>query len=89
MPRTMAEPAPTRHDAGMPTFTHYIDQYVRDKQRQGTFNSPRTELDYRRTLELHAEDVNNRDPANVERKHIKITLNRWDSCSPTSVAKYL
>ena len=58
-------------------FRAAIDLYVADMRSAGRINSPRTELSYRRTLELHAIDVGNRDPRTIGREECKLTLARW------------
>ena len=58
-------------------FTAAIDEFIADKRSEGRINSPRTEAGYRLTLETHAADVGNRDPATVGREDVKRTLRRW------------
>lgn len=58
-------------------FTDAIDDFFIDMRQQGRIKSPRTEVSYRRTLELHAEDVQNRDPRYTNRDDVKRTLRRW------------
>jgi site-specific recombinase XerD len=58
-------------------FVDAIDRFVEDMRMQGRINSDRTEERYRRTLELHNDDVNGRDPSLIGREDIKTTLRRW------------
>lgn len=58
-------------------FTAAIDLFVTDRTSQGRINSPATERDYRATLLVHAEDVDNRDPRKTGRDDVKATLRRW------------
>ncbi len=58
-------------------LTNAIDAYVEDMRLLGRINSPATERDYRGTLQLHAKDVSNRDPALTNRDDVKQTLRRW------------
>jgi integrase/recombinase XerD len=58
-------------------FTDAIDDFFLDMRQQGRIKSKRTEVSYRRTLELHAEDVGNRDPRYTNRDDVKKTLRRW------------
>ena len=44
---------------------------------QGRLNSESSVRGYRGTLDAHAEDVGNRDPAKVGREDVKRTLRRW------------
>lgn len=84
-PRTLSRPAhvPIVDDAPM-RFDQYVDRFIEHKQRFGDFNSPATLRSYRGTLYAHAEDVDQRDPANTTREHVLTTLSRWDgSCSNT------
>jgi integrase/recombinase XerD len=66
-------------------MTAAIDEFVLDMTASGRFNSPRTEASYRRTLELHADDVENRDPRYTNRDDVKRTLRRWSG--PNTKAK--
>jgi site-specific recombinase XerD len=66
----MSETAPVR-------FSQAIDTFVEDQRAEGRINSPATEREYRGTLTKHAEDVDNRDPANTSRDDVKRTLTRW------------
>lgn len=58
-------------------FRDAIDSYIADQQADGRINSRHTERDYRYTLECHADDVDNRDPAKTGREDVKRTLARW------------
>jgi integrase/recombinase XerD len=58
-------------------FVQAIDLYIVDQQVEGRINSPNTEREYRGTLNRHAEDVDNRDPAYTNRDDVKRTLARW------------
>jgi integrase/recombinase XerD len=58
-------------------FSRAIDHYIQDMQTQGRLNSPSSVRGYRSTLEAHADDVSNRDPAYVGREDVKRTLRRW------------
>ena len=66
----MSETAPVR-------LSQAIDLFVVDQRAEGRINSPNTEREYRGTLNKHAEDVDNRDPAYTNREDVKRTLNRW------------
>ena len=59
-------------------FVRAVDLYIADQRADGRINSPATERDYRYTLGCHADDVDNRDPANTTRDDVKRTLGRWD-----------
>ncbi len=52
-------------------FYAAIDLYVDDMISEGRFTSPLTERGYRATLDVHAEDVGNRDPRHVGREDVK------------------
>ncbi len=54
-------------------------------QVEGKFTSPPTVSSYRRTLNLHAADVTNRDPRYVGRQDVQRTLARWPNPSTRSV----
>jgi integrase len=58
-------------------FYDAIDRYIVDMRSQGRLNSDSSERGYRSTLEAHAEDIGNRDPAKVGREDVKRTLRRW------------
>lgn len=58
-------------------FGQSIDAYLTDMRISGRIRSDRTELDYYRTLSLHADDVGNRDPRTIGREDCKRTLARW------------
>jgi len=58
-------------------FQTAINLFITDWTSQGRMNSPRTELAYRATLELHGKDVANRDPSKTGRDDVKRTLLRW------------
>lgn len=58
-------------------FERAIDLYIEDMRTQGRINSASSERGYRSTLEAHARDVANRDPAYVGREDVKRTLRRW------------
>lgn len=58
-------------------FSIAIDMFVADWTSQGRLRSPRSELAYRATLNLHADDVTNRDPSKTGRDDVKRTLARW------------
>jgi integrase/recombinase XerD len=58
-------------------FSVAIDMFVKDMRSQSRMNSDRTEVAYRATLNRHAEDIGNRDPATANRQDVKRTLNRW------------
>ncbi len=58
-------------------FSDAIDQFITDYRSAGRINSPATERDYRSTLEKHADDIDNRDPALTGAKDVKRTLARW------------
>src|SRR5438067_5178097 len=58
-------------------FAEAINRFIDDRQAQGRLNSPSSVRGYRSTLDAHAEDVGNRDPAYVGREDVKRTLRRW------------
>ncbi len=58
-------------------FNHAIDDFIIDMQSQGRLNSSSSERGYRSTLVAHGQDVNNRDPAYINRDDVKRTLRRW------------
>ena len=58
-------------------FYEAIDWYISDMRSQGCLNSDSSERGYRSTLEAHAADVGNRDPAKTGREDVKRTLRRW------------
>lgn len=58
-------------------FRDLIDPFFEDMRMRGRITSPRTEEGYRKTLELHAQDVQNRDPRYTSREDVKRTLRRW------------
>lgn len=58
-------------------FSKAIDLYVADMRSTGRLNSDRSEVSYRAILEVHSEDVGNRDPATIGRSDCKRTLQRW------------
>lgn len=58
-------------------LTTAIDDYIDDMVSAGRFNSPATVRDYRGVLQLHGEDVSNRDPRYTNREDVKRTLRRW------------
>jgi site-specific recombinase XerD len=64
-------------ETGRVRFSRAIDVYLDDQRAEGRINSPRTERAYRDTLMLHADDVDNRDPAYTNRDDVKRTLARW------------
>jgi integrase/recombinase XerD len=66
-------------------FYDAIDRYVADMVAEGRFTSPRTVSSYRRTLNLHAADVTNRDPRYVGREDVHRTLARWPNPSTRSI----
>ena len=59
-------------------FSVAIDLFVKDMRSQGRLNSDRSEVAYRATLNRHADDIGNRDPATANRQDVKRTLSRWD-----------
>jgi integrase len=58
-------------------FVRAVDLYIADQRAEGRINSLNTEREYRGTLNCHAEDVDNRDPAYTNRDDVKRTLARW------------
>jgi len=58
-------------------FTDAVELFIRDKRSEGRINSDRTEAGYRLTLNAHAADIGNRDPALTGRDDVKRTLARW------------
>lgn len=58
-------------------FSRAIDEFITDWQTQGRMNSPRSEVAYRATLQLLADQVSNRDPRTIGRDDIKRLLRRW------------
>jgi len=63
------------------TFKQAMAIYVTDMRAEGRITSDRSEATYWRTLELHAEDIGNRDPRTTGREDIKRTLRRWSNPS--------
>ena len=59
-------------------FSVAIDAFIEDMRAQARINSGRTEVAYRATLNRHAEDIANRDPATANRQDVKRTLARWN-----------
>lgn len=55
-----------------------IDAFIADAKAEGRINSRNTELAYRHVLELHADDVGNRDPAKTGKEDVKATLRRYE-----------
>jgi integrase/recombinase XerD len=60
------------------TFRESIDLFLGEMRSQGRITSDGSESAYRKTLEVHADDVDNRDPVNTGRDDVKKTLRRWD-----------
>ena len=58
-------------------FGAAIDDYIADMQSQGRITSENTIRAYRECLNVHADDVSNRDPAKTGRDDIKRTLRHW------------
>ena len=58
-------------------FYDAIEAYITDMRTQGRLNSASSERGYRSTLDAHAVDVGNRDPAKTGREDVKRTLRRW------------
>lgn len=58
-------------------FRQAIDLYIADQRAAGRVNSDKTEVSYRHVLDLHAQDIGNRDPRTVGREDVKRTLARW------------
>lgn len=58
-------------------MTAAIDAFIEDLKAEGRINSPNTEASYRHALNVHAEDVSNRDPAKTGRDDVKRTLARY------------
>ncbi|MEO6857672.1 MAG: tyrosine-type recombinase/integrase [Solirubrobacteraceae bacterium] len=58
-------------------FQDSIESYIADMRSQGRLNSSSSVRGYRSTLDAHASDIGNRDPAKVGREDIKRTLRRW------------
>jgi hypothetical protein len=58
-------------------FSDAVDLFICDRRSQGRLNSESSVRGYRGTLDAHAEDVGNRDPAKVGREDVKRTLRRW------------
>lgn len=56
-----------------------IDEFIEDMVAQGRLNSPSSERSYRIALRQHGEDLDNRDPRNATRDHVKSTLRRWSN----------
>jgi hypothetical protein len=52
-------------------FDAAIDLYLDDTQAHDTLSSASSVRGYRSTLEAHAEDVENRDPAYIGREDVK------------------
>lgn len=72
---TLAPDAPMLQESM--TFGHAIDLYIKDMWAEGRITSAKTEVSYRACLNLHAEDVGNRDPRYTNRDGVKRTLRRW------------
>ena len=53
-----------------------VDRFISDMRSQGRLNSESSVRGYRGTLDAHAEDVGNRDPAKVGREDVKRALRR-------------
>ncbi len=60
------------------TSAELIEEYLSDMKRSGRLLSKHTQLAYRRTLELYAEDVGEVGLLKANRLHVKATLRRWD-----------
>jgi integrase len=58
-------------------FSQAIDAYIGDMLSAGRITSARSERSYRDPLNLHGEDVGNRDPRVIGRNDVKRTLARW------------
>ena len=58
-------------------FARAIDLYIADMRSYGRINSDGSERAYRRVLDLHRKDVQNRDPRMTGREDCKATLARW------------
>ena len=68
-------------------FTTAIDEFIGDWKSLGKMRSPHTEKAYRDLLDLHAQDVDNRDPSKVGKRDLMRTLQRWEH--PNSYAQKL
>lgn len=58
------------------TFQQAIDRFVKDKRRYRGF-APTSEVGYRRTLSLLAEQVGDAHPSVVDRRDCMVVLERW------------
>lgn len=58
-------------------FGQAIDLFLEDMRTEGRITSDASERSYRDALNLHAADVNNRDPRTTNRDDVKTTLGRW------------
>lgn len=59
-------------------FADAIDDYMDEMRRQGRIASANSESAYRACLNVHCDDVTNRDPSKTGRNDIKRTLRRWE-----------
>jgi len=58
-------------------FDTAIDAFLTDYRYAGRINSAATERSYRSILNMHSQDVDNRDPSKTGREDVKRTLRRW------------
>jgi integrase/recombinase XerD len=58
-------------------FNAAVDEFIRDWQTAGRINSRHTITAYRYALTCLGEDCGLRNPADIDRDNIKVTLQRW------------
>lgn len=68
-------------DVRLMKFSDAIDAYMADQRQYGRINSDRSEVSYRQVLDLHADDIGNRDPRTTNRDDCKRTLARWPNAN--------
>lgn len=54
-----------------------IDDFISDKRTLGRINSDRTEVSYRGRLRVLQDASGDRDPREIDREDVKLTLRRW------------
>lgn len=88
MPRTLSPPVhvPIVDDAPM-NLMQAVDAWLAEFAANGRINSQNTLLSYRRTLQWHSEDVENRDPAKTGKADVQRTLARWHGKAPATRAQ--
>lgn len=88
MPRTLTAPAhlPIVDDAPM-NLMQAVDAWLAEDSANGRINSQATIASYRRTLQWHSEDVDNRDPRKTGKVDVQRTLARWAGKKPATRAQ--